>query len=209
MMSGKPYTFASRLAVFTILYNLAEGLVSLAFGYADETLSLFGFGADSFVEMVSGIGIFMMIRRIGRNPGSDISSYEIKALKITGYGFYVLALGLVAGIIVNFVTKHTPESTVPGAIIAAISIAVMLWLYFAKKRTGRRLNSDPILADANCTLVCIYMSLVLLASSLLYTLTGFAYADALGAAGLAWFSVKEGMESLKKAKARSYSDCCG
>ena len=73
-MTEKLYSFASRLAIFTILYNLAEGLISVIFGYADETLSLFGFGADSFVEMVSGIGIYMMIRRIARNPGSDISS---------------------------------------------------------------------------------------------------------------------------------------
>ena len=85
----------------------------------------------------------------------------------------------------------------------------MLWLYLSKRSTGKKLDSDPILADANCTLVCIYMSVVLLASSLLYALTGFAYADALGAAGLAYFSVREGMESLKKARTRRYDDCCG
>jgi divalent metal cation (Fe/Co/Zn/Cd) transporter len=208
-MADKLYSRASWLAIFTIVYNIAEGLISVIFGYADETLSLFGFGADSFVEVVSGIGIYMMIRRIARNPGSDISRHEITALRITGFGFYILALGLVAGIILNLLTHHKPESTIPGTVIAAISIIVMLWLYLSKRSTGKKLDSDPILADANCTLVCIYMSVVLLASSLLYALTGFAYADALGAAGLAYFSVREGMESLEKARKRRYGCCCG
>jgi divalent metal cation (Fe/Co/Zn/Cd) transporter len=208
-MTDKLYSRASWLAIFTIVYNIAEGLISVFFGYTDETLSLFGFGADSFVEVVSGIGIYMMIRRIARNPESDISRHEITALRITGFGFYILALGLAAGIILNLSTHHKPESTVPGTIISAISIIVMLWLYLSKRSTGKKLDSDPILADANCTLVCIYMSVVLLASSLLYALTGFAYADALGAAGLAYFSVREGMESLEKARKRRYGDCCG
>jgi divalent metal cation (Fe/Co/Zn/Cd) transporter len=92
-------------------------------------------------------------------------------------------------------------------IISLISIVVMLWLVYAKKRIGRKLHSDPIIADANCTKVCIYMSLVLLASSLIYELTGFVYADAIGAAGLVWFSFSEGREAFEKAKGKEC--CCG
>ena len=66
----------------------------------------------------------------------------------------------------------------------------------AKKSIGRKLDSEPIIADANCTKVCVYMSLVLLVSSLVYELTGFAYADAIGAAGLMYFSITEGEGSL-------------
>lgn len=201
------YKTAAALAVFTIIYNLVEGLVSMFFGYTDETLALFGFGADSFIEVISGIGILQMVLRIRRNPGSTVSGFEVTALKVTGYGFYALSLGLAAGIIVNLAGGHKPESTFWGTVISLISIFVMLWLVISKRRTGRALNSDPILADANCTLVCIYMSLVLLASSALYELTDFAYADAIGAAGLIWFSTKEGMESLKKARQRSYMAC--
>ena len=69
----------------------------------------------------------------------------------------------------------------------------------AKKMIGKKLNSEPIIADANCTKVCVYMSLVLLVSSLVYELTGFAYADAIGAAGLIYFSVSEGKEAFEKA----------
>ena len=72
----------------------------------------------------------------------------------------------------------------------------------AKKNVGKKLDSDAIIADANCTKVCVYMSLVLLVSSLISELTGFAYADAIGAAGLAYFSITEGKEAFEKAKGK-------
>jgi len=75
----------------------------------------------------------------------------------------------------------------------------------AKKRTGRKLNSEPIIADANCTKICVYMSLVLLTSSLVYELTGFVYADVIGAAGLIYFSISEGKEAFEKAKGKQCS----
>ena len=78
----------------------------------------------------------------------------------------------------------------------------MIWLMRAKKNVGRKLDSDAVIADANCTKVCVYMSLVLLASSLIYEFTGFAYADAIGAAGLAYFSISEGKEAFEKAKGK-------
>ena len=62
------YKRASLLAQITIFYNLIEGMVSVFFGVADETLSLFGFGIDSFVEVLSGIGIWNMVRRMKYNP---------------------------------------------------------------------------------------------------------------------------------------------
>ena len=78
----------------------------------------------------------------------------------------------------------------------------------AKRNVGKKLNSDAIIADANCTKVCIYMSLVLLVSSLIYELTGFAYADAIGAAGLAYFSISEGREAFEKAKGKGKECGC-
>jgi divalent metal cation (Fe/Co/Zn/Cd) transporter len=110
-----------------------------------------------------------------------------------------------AGIVVSLVNQHAPEATLWGIVIAVISIAVMLWLMNAKNRTGKLLNSEAIVADANCTKICVYMSLVLLASSLIYEMTGFAYADAIGSAGLIYFSVSEGREAFQKAKGKSCS----
>ena len=198
----KLYRQAYRLSLFTIFYNIIEGLVSMILGYADETLSLFGFGADSFIEVLSGIGIAVMILRIKNNPGSPKGSFEKTALKITGTAFYLLSSGLLAGIIINLISRHKPETTVWGVVISLISIAVMAWLMNSKKRIGKKLNSEPIIADANCTKVCVYMSLVLLVSSLVYELTGFTYADAIGAAGLIYFSVSEGKEAFEKARGK-------
>jgi divalent metal cation (Fe/Co/Zn/Cd) transporter len=198
----KFYRQAYRLSLFTIFYNIAEGIVSMILGYADGTLSLFGFGADSFIEVMSGIGIAIMILRIKQNPDSPKSTFEKTALKITGTAFYLLSAGLLAGIVINLITRHKPETTLWGVVISLVSIAVMVWLMNAKKSIGKKLNSEPIIADANCTKICVYMSLVLLVSSLVYELTGFAYADTIGAAGLIYFSVSEGKEAFEKVKGK-------
>lgn len=202
----KLYTTALALAVFTIFYNLAEGLISVGFGLQDETLTLFGFGVDSFIEMLSGLGILAMILRIRANPGAPKSPFEQTALRVTGWSFYLLAAGLAATAVLNVITGHTPESTLPGVIIAVLSILVMWWLVRQKVAIGRALNSAPILADAGCTRVCIYMSLVLLAASFIYELTGFGFVDSLGALALTWFSIREGREAFEKA--RSLEDVC-
>jgi divalent metal cation (Fe/Co/Zn/Cd) transporter len=122
----------------------------------------------------------------------------VTALRITGAAFYFLAAGLVLGAAVNIATDRRPGTTVWGIVISLISISVMSGLVRAKRSVGGRLHSAPILADANCTLVCIYMSLVLLASSLLFSFTGLGFLDSLGALGLAWFSFREGRESFEK-----------
>lgn len=204
----KLYRQAYLLSLFTIFYNIIEGIISMALGYADETLSLFGFGADSFIEVISGLGIAMMIIRIRQNHDSPKSKFETSALKVTGTAFYFLAAGLFAGIVLNIINHHQPETTRWGVLISLISIVVMVWLLNAKKIIGRKLHSQPIISDANCTRICIYMSLVLLVSSLIYELTGFTYADAIGAAGLTWFSISEGREAFEKAKGRE-CECGG
>lgn len=201
------YKLAYQLSLFTILYNLIEGLVSIILGYEDETLTLFGFGVDSFIEVLSGIGIYFMLLRIKQNPEGSKSSFEIKALKTTGLAFYLLSAGLSIGIISNILNHHKPETTFWGIIISVVSIIVMVWLMIVKKRTGRKLNSEPIIADANCTKICVYMSIVLLLSSLIYEITGFAYMDLIGAAGLIYFSVSEGKEAFEKAKGKE-DICC-
>ena len=86
----KLYKYAWYLSLFTIFYNIIEGLISMIFGYQDETLALFGFGVDSFIEVISGIGIAIMILRIRQNPTSEKSEFEKTALKITGISFYIL-----------------------------------------------------------------------------------------------------------------------
>lgn len=193
------YSKAFRLSIFTIGYNIVEGVVSAFFGYHDDTLALFGFGLDSFIEVLSGIGVLMMIVRMRRDPLAPRYRFEITSLRITGIAFYILAIGLFAGIVLNLIYDRIPETTIPGIVISVLSILVMLWLMSAKMRVGKKLDSEPIICDSHCTRMCVYMSVVLLVSSLIYELTGFKYADAIGTAGLIWLSVLEGKEALEKA----------
>lgn len=199
---------AFLLSVFTIVYNFAEGLVATWYGYQDETLALFGFGVDSFIELISGAGIAHMVWRIVRNPDVVRDDFERTALRITGYSFYGLTGGLIVSSFIVLYTGEKPETTFWGVVISLISIVVMLGLIYGKTRIGTLLKSEPILADANCTRVCIYMSVVLLLSSVLFEFTHLAYLDAAGSLGLAWFSFKEGKECFEKAASSHHCGHC-
>jgi divalent metal cation (Fe/Co/Zn/Cd) transporter len=207
-MEEKYYKRVLWLAVFTIGYNLIEGLVSVWFGMVDETLALFGFGVDSFVEVISGIGILQMVIRIRKNPNSPHSRFEKRALQITGGGFYLLAAGLVIGAVLNIFHGHKPTTTLWGIVVSIVSLIVMFWLYRAKISYGKKLKAEPVIADGKCTLVCIYMSIVLLVSSVVYEFTGFGWVDTVGAFGLAWFSFSEGKEAFEKATGKE-CECGG
>ena len=131
--TNRYWTYALWLALFTIFYNLAEGLISIYFGFSDEALTLLGFGVDSFIEVMSGLGILAMVIRIRQNPETSRSQFEKTALRITGTSFYLLVAGLTASAIYNIATNHRPETTLPGLIISIISIA-MMWAWVAGKR---------------------------------------------------------------------------
>jgi divalent metal cation (Fe/Co/Zn/Cd) transporter len=190
------------LAIITIVYNVFEGLASVFFGVSDETLALFGFGIDSFVEVISGAGILHMIVRMKKAGVQDVSNvdrFEKHALLITGTAFYILAAGLVVSSALSLFLHKKPVTTLAGIIISAISIVAMYVLMKMKVKTGRKLDSDAILADANCTRTCFYLSFILLASSILYKLFGIGWIDVAGSLGIAWFAFKEGREAFEKA----------
>jgi divalent metal cation (Fe/Co/Zn/Cd) transporter len=205
----KLYRFAMYLSVFTIVYNIAEGLLSTVVGYSDESLTLFGFGVDSFIETISGIGIAAMVIRISNNPSSSKSPFEVTALKITGWSFYGLSAGLFVSAILSVISGKQPESTFWGVIISLVSIVSMLGLIHYKKKVGAALDSKAMIADANCNVVCVYMSLTLLGSSFLYEMFSLPYVDAAGALGLVYFSVKEGKECFEKAESMNDACACG
>jgi divalent metal cation (Fe/Co/Zn/Cd) transporter len=197
--TGTLYRRAGSLAVFTIFYNLVEGAVSVWFGAADETLALFGFGVDSFIEVISAVGVWRMLKRIRDNSGETRDEFEQRALRITGAAFYLLSAGLVLTAATNLYQQHKPAATLPGVVISSLSISFMWYLIHHKTRVGTALNSPAILADAVCSKACVYLSLVLLAASLGYELTGIGSLDALGALFIAWLTWREGRESFQKA----------
>lgn len=203
----KLYQLAFGLAVITIVYNIAEGVIATYLGYEDESLALFGFGVDSFIEVISGFGVAHMILRIQRHPESNRDDFERTALRITGFSFYALVIGLVGTSFYNSWTGQTPETTFWGVVISLISIAIMWGLIIGKTKAGKQLNSEAILADAECTRVCIYMSIVLLISSGIYELTNIGYIDSIGTLVISYFAWKEGRECFEKANNNAHCSC--
>jgi divalent metal cation (Fe/Co/Zn/Cd) transporter len=206
---NKLYSSASALALFTIAYNAIEGLASVFFGFKDESLMLFGFGVDSFVEVISGIGIWHMVRRIRYNGEESPDRFEQTALKITGSGFYALTIGLSITAAINLYQGHKPETTFWGIIISIIAITVMWLLAHYKEKVGRELSSPAILSDAACTRVCLQLSVVLLIASAGYELIHIGGIDSVGTFVIAWICFREGREAFEKAKAKSFACMCG
>lgn len=196
------------LSMLTIGYNMAEGAVSIWFGMDDETLALFGFGVDSIIEVVSAIGVAHMVYRLQHHGTDRRDDFERTALRVTGVSFYALTIALMATAVISVVVGHRPENTLSGVIISLVSISFMWALIRAKVRVGTELQSAPIIADANCSKVCLRMSIVLLISSAAYELLHIGWLDALGALGLAWYSFHEGRECFEKAKGKECSDAC-
>lgn len=205
----KLYAFASTLALITIAYNVVEGVVSVFFGLEDGSMALFGFGVDSFVEVISGIGIWHMVRRISNNDGENPDKFEQTALRITGAGFYVLTIGLSFAAAVDLYRGHKPETTFWGIVISIVSIATMWLLIHYKNKVGTQLNSQAILSDAACTRACLWLSIVLLIASAGYELTHIGGIDSIGTFVIAGLCYREGREAFEKAKAKSFACTCG
>jgi divalent metal cation (Fe/Co/Zn/Cd) transporter len=201
------YRLALGLAIFTVVYNIIEGLVSIYFGLSDETLSLLGFGVDSFVEVISGIGIWHMVVRIRRHEGEDPDRFEKTALRITAGAFYLLAAGLLVTAAANLYSGHKPVTTFWGNVISLISISFMWLLIHYKVKVGTALGSQAIIADAHCSRACMHFSIVLLVASLGYQLTGIGYIDSIGALVIGWLSFREGREAQEKARGKSRCGC--
>ncbi|MFA6054825.1 MAG: cation transporter [Thermodesulfovibrionales bacterium] len=203
------YKWASALALVTIFYNLLEGMVSVFFGFQDGTVTLFGFGVDSFVEVISGIGIWHMIRRMRQNGTQNHDGFERTALRVTGTAFYILSAGLIIIALINVYKGYKPETTFWGIIVSIISILSMWALIHYKVKIGTQFKSQALLSDANCSKICMWLSVILLISSAGYELTGLGLLDSLGALGIAVLSFREGREAFEKAKGNLVCSCQG
>lgn len=187
------------LSIFTIVYNVIEGIVSIYFGINEASSSLVAFGADSFVEMFSAIVVLWNFQKEARN--------ESMSLKLIAGLFFILGALTVVGSGLQFYQHGHPETTIPGVIISLISLSFMYYLYTAKLKVGRALNSKTVLQDAACSLACIQLSGVLLAGSALYALfPTLWWVDATAALGIAYYIFKEGRETWLASEGEDH--CC-
>jgi divalent metal cation (Fe/Co/Zn/Cd) transporter len=183
------------LEYFTVCWNAVEGLVAVIAGAFAGSISLVGFGIDSFIEVTSGtvllwrMSVDADVQRRERN--------ERRALKIVGICFLALATYITYESATDLWSKKAPEHSIPGIILASVSLIVMPLLSRAKRRVGRALGSAAMHADAKQTEFCTYLSGILLAGLLLNTLFGLWWADPVAALIMVPIIAKEGIEGLQ------------
>lgn len=184
-----------KLEYFTIAWNAAEGLVAVIAGWAAGSISLLGFGIDSFIEVTSGAALLWRM-----SVDADVHQRERnerRTLKIVGACFLALAAYIAYESAKDLWSKKAPEHSIPGIVLACVSLIVMPLLSRAKLRVGRALGSAAMSADAKQTEFCTYLSAILLAGLLLNTLSGLWWADPVAALIMVPIIAKEGIEGLQ------------
>lgn len=174
------------LAYATVGYNLAEGVIAVAAGAAATSTALLGFGVDSFIEVSSALVVIWQFR----SPLPE--SRERLALKLIAASFFALAAWISIDAVRHLLGAETAEVSPVGIAVAAVSMVVMPLLVWAKRRTGRELGSATVVADSVQTLLCAYLSAVLLGGLILHAAFGWSWADPLAALVIAGVAVKEG-----------------
>lgn len=199
--------YAKLLAGFTILYNLAEGLVSMGFGWSDDSLALFGFGADSFIEVFSAM---LVLWRLRGGDGCEALERERKATKGIGTLFLALAAGIAGGSLLQLAGHRHPATTLPGLLVALLSLGFMVFLWRAKRAAAKALDSRALEGDAACSFACIQLSAILFAGSLVFLLLpALWWVDSAAALALALLIAKEGWEMRKAATREDFDGGCG
>jgi divalent metal cation (Fe/Co/Zn/Cd) transporter len=182
---------AQLLAAASVGYNLVEGVVAVTAGALAGSVALIGFGLDSVVEMSSGLVILWQFR----HPVPE--SRERLALRLIGLSFFALAGYVAVESARSLIAAGDPVPSPVGIGLAAVSLLVMPVLSWAQRRTGRALGSGSVVADSTQTLLCTYLSAVLLVGLLLNALFGWAWADAVAGLIIAAVAVKEGVAAWR------------
>jgi divalent metal cation (Fe/Co/Zn/Cd) transporter len=182
---------AQQLAAASVAYNAVEAVVSIGAGAAASSIALVGFGLDSVVEMSSGLIILWQFR----HPMPE--TRERRALRAIAWSFFALAAYVTFESVRTLVQREQAEDSTVGIVIAALSLAIMPTLSWAQRRTGRALGSSTVVADSKQTLLCTYLSAVLLVGLLLNSTLGWWWADPLVGLVVAWLAVREGREAWR------------
>ncbi|XAS77218.1 cation transporter [Dermatophilaceae bacterium Sec6.4] len=178
-----------RIQIFVILtisYNVVEAVIALAAGAAASSSALLGFGLDSIIEVSSAAAVAWQF------AGPDPEAREQRTLRVIAFSFFGLAalvtIDAVRSLIGGGEAQHSPV----GIVLAALSLLIMPVLSWAQRRTGRELNSATAVADSKQTLLCTYLSAVLLVGLLVNAWFGWSWADPLAGLTIAAIALREG-----------------
>ncbi|WP_433728328.1 cation transporter [Actinoplanes sp. CA-051413] len=179
------------LVAATITYNVIEAVIAISAGKAADSTALIGFGLDSVIEVSSAAAVAWQF------AGHDPEAREKTALRIIAFSFFALAAYVTVESARSLLGGAEAEHSTVGIALAAVSLAVMPGLSYAQRRAGRELGSRTAVADSKQTLLCTYLSAVLLVGLLLNSLFGWSWADPVAALIIAAVAVKEGREAWR------------
>jgi divalent metal cation (Fe/Co/Zn/Cd) transporter len=182
---------AQLLAGASVTYNVVEAIVAVAAGITAGSVALIGFGLDSVVEVSSGLIILWQFRH--RLP----ESRERQALRLMAFSFFALAAYVTFESVRALFFGGEPEPSPVGIGLAAASLLIMPFLSWAQRRTGRALGSHAVVADSTQTLLCTYLSAVLLVGLVLNATVGWGWADPIAGLVIAGVAVREGIEAWR------------
>jgi len=180
-----------HLAYATAGYNLLEGVVAIAAGVAASSTALIGFGLDSFIEVSSALVVIWQFRsRVPENR-------ERLALRLIAFSFFALAAWITVDALRSLFGNGEADPSPAGIGLAAVSVVVMPLLVWAKRRTGRELGSATVVADSTQTLLCTYLSAILLLGLGLNAVVGWSWADPSAALIIAAVALREGITAWR------------
>jgi|GEM_PF-476804 len=203
------YRFFRREVPFyaKIFYNLIEGFVSVYFGVEESSISLLGFGLDSFVEVGSASIVLLKLRNV--NPDLNLSK-ERQATLLIGISFLILAFSVFASSGNSLIKNEHPETTIPGILVSLVSLSFMFFLWRSKARLGFAMNSSTVMVDAKCSLACIKLSIILVLGSVIFWISpGLGWIDSVMALVLGIFIAKEGVELIQSSRKQDFKGGCG
>ncbi|HEY3709610.1 MAG TPA: cation transporter [Amycolatopsis sp.] len=179
------------LVAATIAYNVVEAVIAITAGSAASSTALIGFGLDSVIEVASATAVAWQF------SGADPEARERTALKVIALSFFALAAYVTVDAAGSLFGSGGAGHSTVGIVLAAVSLLVMPGLSYAQRRAGRELGSASAVADSKQTLLCTYLSGVLLIGLLLNSLFGWSWADPVVALVIAAVAVKEGREAWR------------
>jgi divalent metal cation (Fe/Co/Zn/Cd) transporter len=179
------------LVLATVTYNVIEAVIALTAGAAASSSALIGFGLDSVVEVSSALAVAWQF------SGPNHEDRERVALRVIAVSFFALAAFVSYDAVGSLVTSSAADQSTVGITLAAVSLSVMPFLSFAQRRAGRELGSNSAVADSKQTLLCTYMSAVLLVGLVLNSAVGWWWADPIAALVIAAIAVREGLEAWR------------
>jgi divalent metal cation (Fe/Co/Zn/Cd) transporter len=182
---------AQLLAAVSVTYNVIEAIIAIAAGAAAGSVALVGFGLDSVVEVSSGLIILWQFRH--RLP----ETRERQALRLLAFSFFGLAAYVTFESVRSLIGGSDPGTSPVGIGLAIASLIIMPVLSWAQRRTGKALGSNAVVADSTQTLLCTYLSGVLLAGLVLNATLGWGWADPVAGLIIAAVAVREGIEAWR------------